>query len=46
MKTVNAGIGDALALFGGRVTVQEPPPEWPIVDDKGDRSALLAAEAR
>jgi dTDP-4-amino-4,6-dideoxygalactose transaminase len=41
MKTVDDGSAEALALFGGPATVQEPPPAWPIVDE-GDRMALLA----
>jgi dTDP-4-amino-4,6-dideoxygalactose transaminase len=41
MKTVNDGLGEALALFGGPATVQEPPPAWPIVDE-GDRLAVLS----
>ena len=41
MKTVNQGSGEALAIFGGRPTVEQPPPAWPIVDDE-DRSAVLS----
>jgi dTDP-4-amino-4,6-dideoxygalactose transaminase len=40
MKTVKEGVGETLALLGGPVTVQEPPPDWPVVDDD-DRAALL-----
>ena len=41
MKTVNLRSGEALAILGGRPTVEEPPPLWPIVDDD-DRAAVLS----
>jgi dTDP-4-amino-4,6-dideoxygalactose transaminase len=39
--TVNKDAREALAIFGGRPTVEQPPPAWPIVDDD-DRAALLS----
>ncbi len=39
--TVNNDARDRLAIFGGRPTVEQPPPAWPVVDDD-DRSALLS----
>jgi dTDP-4-amino-4,6-dideoxygalactose transaminase len=41
MKTVNHDAREALAIFGGRPAVEQPPPAWPIVDDD-DRAALLS----
>jgi dTDP-4-amino-4,6-dideoxygalactose transaminase len=41
MNTVKQGVGEALALCGGRPAVQEPAPAWPVVD-AGDRAAVLS----